>query len=63
MSPEFMGVAEVAEHLGVTKQVISAWKRRGKLPTPVAELKMTTVWRYADIEVYHQKRAAGKGNK
>src|ERR1043165_1232 len=40
-----LGLAEVAELLGVTKQVVNNWKtRRGGFPQPVVELKSGPVW-------------------
>jgi len=40
----FLGLAEVGELLGLTRQVAQAWNRRGKLPPPVARLRMGPLW-------------------
>lgn len=40
-----MGVAEVAQHFGVTKSAVGKWiERRRVLPAPVAVLQMGPVW-------------------
>jgi chromosome partitioning protein len=42
---ELLGLAEVAELFGVTKQVIGNWKsRRENFPAPIAELRSGPVW-------------------
>lgn len=47
---DFVGTAEVAEMLGVTKQTLTNWRtRNASFPTPVAELKSGPVWRRQDI--------------
>ena len=45
-----MGLAEVAEMLGVGITTASMRKKRGALPTPVAELRSGPVWLAQDIE-------------
>ena len=55
-NPKLMGVSEVAEYMGVSKQAVSNWKVRGKLPAPVAELKASTIWLAADIESYKLRK-------
>lgn len=39
-----MGLAEVAEYRGVSKQVISNWRKRGKLPEPLVQLAQGPIW-------------------
>ena len=47
---EFLGLAELAQLLGVSKQVVISWKvKREGLPKPAAELKSGPVWRRDDI--------------
>lgn len=48
---ELLGVAEVAEALGVQPALISVWYRRDKLPAPVAKLAATPVWTRGQIDV------------
>jgi predicted DNA-binding transcriptional regulator AlpA len=52
---DLMGTAEVAEFLGSTKQTVSNWKKRGKMPEPIAELKMSPIWRREDIVDYKRR--------
>jgi predicted DNA-binding transcriptional regulator AlpA len=49
---DLMGTAEVAEFFGVTKSAVSNWKKRGHMPKPIAELKMSSIWKKTDIEDY-----------
>lgn len=45
-----LGLAEIAELFGVTRQVIANWKaRKPTFPMPVAELKSGPVWEHAAI--------------
>ena len=39
-----VGVAELADHLGIRRQYVSRWVRYGKLPPPTYELAMGPVW-------------------
>jgi len=42
--PQMMGVAEVAEHLHVSKQRVTELRDLGKLPRPLTELRSGPVW-------------------
>jgi hypothetical protein len=42
--PELVGVAEIAELLGVTRQRASELRRRAGFPRPIAELRSGPVW-------------------
>ena len=55
--PEYdlMGTAEVAEFFSVTTSAVSNWKKRGQMPDPVAELKMSPIWNKADIIDYKKR--------
>jgi chromosome partitioning protein len=45
-----LGLAEIAEIFGVTRQVVANWKaRKPTFPKPVAELKSGPVWHYEAI--------------
>lgn len=48
--PEIVGVAEVAELLGVSKQRITELRTSGRLPSPIADLRAGPVWPKAAIE-------------
>jgi hypothetical protein len=43
---ELMGIAEIATHFGVTRQVVNNWKvRYPHFPKPIARLgKRTAIW-------------------
>lgn len=47
---ELMGVAEVAEALGISGALVSTWLAREKLPKPIAKLKATPVWHRRQLE-------------
>lgn len=49
---ELVGVAEVAEMLGVSKQRASQLSNEAGFPVPVAILRATKVWRRIDIADY-----------
>jgi len=48
---KLVGVAEIAERFGVTKQVVTNWKtRRNSFPKPVVTLKSGPVWSWDALE-------------
>lgn len=51
---DYMGLAEVAEFLGVSKQTICNWRSRNSFPEPVATLKATPIWRMTDIREWQK---------
>jgi hypothetical protein len=60
--PRLVGVAEVAEMLGVTKQRVSALKEERWFPRPLALLASGPVWSAAGIEKFSKdwKRRPGR---
>lgn len=44
------GIAEIARALDARPETVAQWRRRGKLPTPTAELAMGPVWTAEEIE-------------
>jgi predicted DNA-binding transcriptional regulator AlpA len=52
----YMGISEVAEYCGVSRQVASNWRVRGHLPEPFANLAMGPVWKSADIIAWWKNR-------
>lgn len=53
---ELMGVAEIAEFLGISRQRVDALARtKDGFPQPVASLQAGRVWRRADIEEWARK--------
>ncbi len=54
---ELLGLAEVAQLLGVTKQLAANWKtRREGFPNPVVELKSGPVWRSQEIVAWAESQ-------
>jgi chromosome partitioning protein len=48
-----VGLAEMADLLGVTKQVLTNWRsRKANFPEPIAELKSGPVWDWKAIEAW-----------
>jgi hypothetical protein len=47
--PELVGISEVAETLGVSRQRASELRGQPAFPAPVAVLRATPVWRRADL--------------
>ena len=58
---DLVGVAEIAEMLGVSRQrVHQIIKRDESFPGPVAELSAGKIWLLADIEAW--QRQVGRGD-
>jgi hypothetical protein len=55
--PPLVGVSEVAEMLGVTKQRVSALHQENRLPRPLARLASGPVWAAAGIQKFSETRA------
>jgi predicted DNA-binding transcriptional regulator AlpA len=51
-----LGAAELAERLGVSRELVSQWLKRGKLPEPDQRLAMGPVWRETTITTWLAKR-------
>jgi predicted DNA-binding transcriptional regulator AlpA len=47
-----MGIAEIAQRAGVSRQTVAQWHVRKKLPEPDARLAMGPVWRETTIEAW-----------
>jgi hypothetical protein len=47
--PELVGIAEIAEMIGVNRQRASAMQSKRDFPAPVAALRAGPVWRRADL--------------
>lgn len=47
-----LGLAELAELYGVSKNTASTWSRQRDWPAPVATLKMGPIWDQAEIEAH-----------
>ena len=56
--PELWGAAEIANHLGVTPSLVHRWIRAGRLPAPIAELRMGKVWDAEEIREWNRSRVA-----
>lgn len=52
----FLGLAEVSEMLGVSKQTINSKMTRGNFPIPIQKLKSTPLWTLEQIEKYKETR-------
>lgn len=53
-----VGLAEIAEMLGVTKRSASRYALRDDFPTPLVELAMGPVWLADDVEEWDHARPA-----
>ncbi|WP_028657255.1 helix-turn-helix transcriptional regulator [Nocardioides sp. J54] len=52
MPEHLMGIAEIAELLGVTRARVHQLRQQGALPAPYDSLAMGPVWLRADIETW-----------
>src|SRR5262249_12855413 len=57
VTPQLVGVAEIAEMTGITPRYVTQLAHRRRLPQPVAELECGRIWLRADIEQWHEGRA------
>jgi prophage regulatory protein len=56
MRLDLMGIAEIAEMLGVTRQRVDAITRtHAAFPAPVAELASGRIWLRKDVETWARK--------
>jgi predicted DNA-binding transcriptional regulator AlpA len=54
-------VSEIAEALGVSRNTVAQWYRRGKLPEPDRMLAMGPVWTGRRIERWIEKTREEQG--
>jgi predicted DNA-binding transcriptional regulator AlpA len=52
MAEELMGIAEVAERLGVSNQRVDQLAQDDDFPAPVAVLKAGRIWRRRNVEAW-----------
>jgi hypothetical protein len=58
LTPDFMGVAEVAEYLGVTKQRVAQLAKTKAFPAPVVKLSATPIWSGKNISLVKKARSS-----
>jgi ParB/RepB/Spo0J family partition protein len=56
-----VGVADIAERLGVKQQTVAQWKLRGLLPKPRWTVSRMPVWQWADIAAWARETGRAKG--
>jgi predicted DNA-binding transcriptional regulator AlpA len=57
-SDQLMGIAEIADLLGISTQRVDQLARQGAFPRPIAELRAGRIWRQRDVELW--ARRAGR---
>lgn len=55
---ELVGISEIAEMAGISRNTLAQRVKRGKLPEPVAVLKAGKIWLRSDIEAWLSAGAA-----
>lgn len=56
-----VGVAEIAESYGVSKQTVNYWTNRDDFPIPRAELASGRIWGRGDVALWHRFHAGRYG--
>lgn len=60
MTDKLMGLTEMAEYFGISRQLANAWsKERIGFPEPVQRLRMGSVFRAVDVQAYAKRHALG----
>ncbi len=49
---EWLGLAEIAERLGVKRGTADVWRHRGLLPEPEATIGGRPAWRWSTVETW-----------
>lgn len=61
-TPPIMGLGEIADYYGVSRQLAAKWSRTHEdFPEPLAVLKMGPVWRTEDVLEYGRRRERKRG--
>ena len=55
VAPELMGVAEIAELLGVSRQRVHQLSKAPEFPAPIAELSAGAIWEREAVETWARK--------
>lgn len=55
MNLDVLGLAEVADLLGVSKQQVNSWMRESRFPEPAQRVRATPLWLRPDIEAWAAK--------
>lgn len=63
LGPTMLTMGDIAEHVGVTKRAIQAWRADGVLPAPDFCLGRVVRWRRATIEQWLSSRSAAGGRQ
>lgn len=56
--PDVVGLAEIAERLGVQRRTVDRWRERGVLPDPTWTVGGRPAWEWSTIEAW--ARATGR---
>jgi len=56
--PDIVGLAEIAERLGVQRRTVDRWRERGVLPDPTWTVGGRPAWEWSTIEAW--ARATGR---
>ena len=56
---DVMGVAEIANELGVHRNTAWRWTTRDDFPVPAARLASGPIWHRRDVETWARKRKLG----
>ena len=60
--PTLLGMTEMAELYGVSRQTATGWRRQTNFPKPIAELAMGPVWDLEDLKAWRTPPFARPGD-
>ena len=52
--PTLLGMTEMAELYGVSRQTATGWRRQTNFPKPIADLAMGPVWDLEDLKAWRE---------
>lgn len=59
-NPPIMGMTEIANYYGASRQLVNKWRQASDFPAPYVHLSMGTVWLTEDILAWGKRKGKRK---